>query len=38
MFIVMVWLSLFASYIQAMRQRMRQRRYALQAHQDSCAA
>ncbi len=26
MFIVMVWLSLFASYIQAMRQRMRQRR------------
>ncbi len=35
MFIVMVWLSLFASYIQAMRQRMRQRRYALQAHQDT---
>ncbi|HWV10002.1 MAG TPA: GGDEF domain-containing protein, partial [Pseudomonas sp.] len=33
--IVLVWLSLFASYIQAMRQRMRQRRFALQAHQDT---
>ncbi|MDP3817320.1 MAG: GGDEF domain-containing protein [Pseudomonas sp.] len=32
---VLVWLSLFASYAQAMRQRMRQRRYALQAHQDT---
>ncbi|HBX56153.1 GGDEF domain-containing protein [Pseudomonas sp. UBA2684] len=32
---VLVWLSLFASYMQAMRQRMRQRRFALQAHQDT---
>ncbi|MDA7087268.1 GGDEF domain-containing protein [Pseudomonas sp. SA3-5] len=32
---VMLWLSLFASYVQAMRQRMRQRRFALQAHQDT---
>jgi diguanylate cyclase (GGDEF)-like protein len=32
---VLVWLSLFASYAQAMRQRMRQRRFALQAHQDT---
>jgi len=32
---VLVWLSLFASYIQAMRRRMQQRRFALQAHQDT---
>lgn len=32
---VLVWLCLFASYAQAMRQRMRQRRFALQAHQDT---
>jgi diguanylate cyclase (GGDEF)-like protein len=35
LFIGLVWQSLFASYVQAMRQRMRQRRYALQAHQDT---
>ncbi|MDG1583202.1 GGDEF domain-containing protein [Pseudomonas sp. GOM6] len=33
--IALIWLSLFASYVQALRQRMRQRRYALQAHQDT---
>nr|WP_090447544.1 GGDEF domain-containing protein [Pseudomonas benzenivorans] len=32
---VLAWLSLFASYVQALRQRMRQRRFALQAHQDT---
>lgn len=32
---VMLWLSLFASYLHAMRQRMRQRRFALQAHQNT---
>lgn len=32
---VLIWLSLFASYIQTMRKRMRQRRLALQAHQDT---
>ena len=35
LFIALVWQSLFASYVQALRQRMRQRRYALQAHQDT---
>lgn len=35
LFIVLAWLSLFAGYVQALRQRMRQRRYALQAHQDT---
>ena len=35
LFVALVWLSLFASYLQAMRQRMRQRRFALQAHQDT---
>ncbi len=35
LFVVLVWLSLFAGYLQAMRQRMRQRRFALQAHQDT---
>ncbi len=32
---VLVWLCLFASYAQALRKRMRQRRFALQAHQDT---
>ncbi|MGY4531160.1 diguanylate cyclase (GGDEF)-like protein [Pseudomonas sp. TE3786] len=32
---MLVWLSLFAGYVQALRQRMRQRRFALQAHQDT---
>jgi diguanylate cyclase (GGDEF)-like protein len=32
---VLVWLCLFASYAQAMRQHMLQRRFALQAHQDT---
>lgn len=32
---VLIWLSLFASYVQAMRTRMRQRSVALQAHQDT---
>ena len=35
MFVALVWLCLYASYVQASRQRMRQRRYALQAHQDT---
>ncbi|WP_090267930.1 GGDEF domain-containing protein [Pseudomonas panipatensis] len=35
LFVVMIWLTLFAGYVQALRQRMRQRRYALQAHQDT---
>ncbi|WP_218571967.1 GGDEF domain-containing protein [Pseudomonas xionganensis] len=33
--VVLTWLCLFATYAQAMRQRMRQRRFALQAHQDT---
>jgi diguanylate cyclase (GGDEF)-like protein len=33
--VMLVWLSLFAGYVQALRQRMRQRRFALQAHQDT---
>lgn len=33
--VVLLWLCLFASYAQALRQRMRQRRFALQAHQDT---
>ncbi|WP_263145200.1 GGDEF domain-containing protein [Pseudomonas sp. RIT-PI-AD] len=32
---LLVWLGLFAKYLQNMRQRMRQRRFALQAHQDT---
>lgn len=32
---VLLWLCLFASYVQGLRQRMRQRRFALQAHQDT---
>lgn len=35
LFVALVWLSLFASYVQTMRRRMRQRRFALQAHQDT---
>ncbi|MEK1905053.1 MAG: GGDEF domain-containing protein [Pseudomonas sp.] len=35
LFVALIWQSLFASYVQALRQRMRQRRYALQAHQDT---
>ncbi len=33
--VALVWLCLFASYAQSLRQRMRQRRHALQAHQDT---
>lgn len=33
--VTLAWLSLFASYVHSMRQRMRQRRFALQAHQDT---
>lgn len=33
--LVLVWLSLVAGYVQALRTRMRQRRVALQAHQDT---
>ena len=35
LFVMLLWLSLFAGYVYAQRQRMRQRRYALQAHQDT---
>ncbi|AZC52835.1 GGDEF domain protein [Pseudomonas chlororaphis subsp. piscium] len=35
LFVVLAWLCLYASYVQASRQRMRQRRFALQAHQDT---
>ncbi len=35
LFMMLVWLCLYASYVQASRQRMRQRRYALQAHQET---
>ena len=35
LFIVLVWLVFYASYVQHSRQRMRQRRFALQAHQDT---
>ncbi|WP_277372630.1 GGDEF domain-containing protein [Pseudomonas sp. AA-38] len=35
LFVLLVWLCLFSGYMQAMRQRMRQRRFALQAHQDT---
>ena len=35
LFIVLVWLELYARYVQASRLRMRQRRFALQAHQDT---
>ncbi|SHM02528.1 GGDEF domain-containing protein [Phytopseudomonas punonensis] len=33
--LVLAWLNLFAWYMQQMRQRMRKRRFALQAHQDT---
>jgi diguanylate cyclase (GGDEF)-like protein len=33
--IVLIWLVLYAGYVQASRHRMRQRRFALQAHQDT---
>lgn len=35
LFVMLLWLSLFAGYVHAQRQRMRQRRYALQAHQET---
>ena len=35
LFFVLCWLYLFASYLQALSQRMRKRRFALQAHQDT---
>lgn len=35
LFIVLFWLCLYANYVQASRHRMRQRRFALQAHQDT---
>lgn len=35
LFFVLVWLCLFASYIQSLSQIMRKRRFALQAHQDT---
>ena len=35
LFVVLCWLCLYARYVQASRQRMRQRRIALQAHQDT---
>ncbi|TLX58406.1 hypothetical protein DN824_10035 [Stutzerimonas nosocomialis] len=33
--VMLVWMSLFVSYLYRMRQRMRQRRIALQAHQET---
>lgn len=35
LFVMLLWLSVFASYVHTQRMRMRQRRYALQAHQDT---
>ena len=35
LFVMLAWLSVFAGYVQAQRGRMRQRRDALQAHQDT---
>ncbi|KFE57253.1 DeoR faimly transcriptional regulator [Pseudomonas syringae] len=35
LFVMLLWLSLFAGYVYAQRQRLRQRRYALQAHQET---
>jgi len=35
LFVMLLWLSLFAGYVYSQRQRMRQRRYALQAHQET---
>lgn len=33
--VILVWMCLYAAYVQASRSRMRQRRFALQAHQDT---
>ena len=33
--VMLVWMCLYAAYVQASRSRMRQRRFALQAHQDT---
>ena len=33
--VTLVWMCLFVSYVYKLRQRMRQRRYALQAHQET---
>jgi diguanylate cyclase (GGDEF)-like protein len=35
LFVVLVWLCLYAGYVQSSRHRLRQRRFALQAHQDT---
>jgi diguanylate cyclase (GGDEF)-like protein len=35
LFVVLFWLCLYANYVQAYRQRTRQRRFALQAHQET---
>lgn len=35
LFVMLLWLTLFAGYVYAQRQSMRQRRYALQAHQQT---
>lgn len=35
LFVMLFWLCLFAGFVHVQRQRMRQRRYALQAHQDT---
>ena len=35
---VLLWLCMYANYVQASRLRMRQRRFALQAHQDTLRA
>ncbi|HBB24036.1 MAG TPA: hypothetical protein DC029_16685, partial [Pseudomonas sp.] len=33
--VTLIWMCLFAGHVYRLRQRMRQRRYALQAHQDT---
>lgn len=38
LFVVLCWLCMYARYVQASRQRMRQQRYALQAHQETLRA
>ena len=35
LFVVLFWLCLYARYVQSSQQRLRQRRFALQAHQDT---
>lgn len=35
LFVVLLWLCFYARYVQASQQKMRQRRFALQAHQDT---